>query len=93
MVKNPYAVALGKSGGSKKSEAKSKAARENGKLGGRPAKKQVVCLKVCLCYYESFNNACPVHANASALMADLEANPKLRSNHYEPKKNSIDVQQ
>jgi hypothetical protein len=34
MVKNPAAVALGKM----KSAAKSKAARENGKLGGRPRK-------------------------------------------------------
>ena len=33
-VKNPAAVALGKM----KSAAKSKAARENGKLGGRPRK-------------------------------------------------------
>lgn len=33
-MKNPAAVALGKM----KSEAKSKAARENGKLGGRPRK-------------------------------------------------------
>jgi hypothetical protein len=34
MNKNPAAVALGKM----KSAAKSKAARENGKLGGRPRK-------------------------------------------------------
>jgi len=34
MKKNPAAVALGKM----KSAAKSKAARENGKLGGRPRK-------------------------------------------------------
>jgi hypothetical protein len=34
LMKNPDAVALGKM----KSEAKSKAARENGKLGGRPRK-------------------------------------------------------
>ena len=34
MSKNPAAVALGKM----KSAAKSKAARENGKLGGRPRK-------------------------------------------------------
>ena len=33
-MKNPAAVALGKM----KSAAKSKAARENGKLGGRPRK-------------------------------------------------------
>jgi hypothetical protein len=38
--KNPAAVALGKRGGKVKSAAKSQAARENGKLGGRP-KKQV----------------------------------------------------
>jgi len=35
-MKNPAAVALGKLGGSKKSEAKTKTARENGKKGGRP---------------------------------------------------------
>ncbi len=31
MAKNPHAVALGRKGGSIKSEAKAKAARENGK--------------------------------------------------------------
>lgn len=36
--KNPAAVALGKRGGRVKSEAKSDAARENGKKGGRPKK-------------------------------------------------------
>lgn len=40
--KNPHAVALGrlggKVGGRVKSEAKTRAARENGKLGGRPLK-------------------------------------------------------
>ena len=34
--KNPHAVALGTLGGKKKSEAKTKAVRENGKKGGRP---------------------------------------------------------
>jgi len=38
MIKNPSAVALGKLGGSKLSEKKAKAARENGKKGGRPKK-------------------------------------------------------
>lgn len=37
-MKNPHAVALGKIGGSVKSEVKSKSSRENGKLGGRPKK-------------------------------------------------------
>jgi hypothetical protein len=36
--KNVHAVALGKLGGRVKSEAKTKAAQENGKLGGRPRK-------------------------------------------------------
>lgn len=36
--KNPHAQALGKLGGSKTSEAKKKAAQENGKKGGRPKK-------------------------------------------------------
>ena len=36
MTKNPAAVALGRLGGSAKSEAKAKAARLNGKKGGRP---------------------------------------------------------
>jgi hypothetical protein len=38
--KNPAAVALGKLGGKARSEAKAKAARENGKRGGRPRKTQ-----------------------------------------------------
>ena len=37
-MKNPHAVALGKLGGAAKSEGKAQAARENGKLGGRPKK-------------------------------------------------------
>jgi hypothetical protein len=37
-MKNPNAVALGKLGGKVKSNAKAKAARANGKLGGRPRK-------------------------------------------------------
>jgi hypothetical protein len=37
--KNPAAVALGKLGGRVRSDAKAKAARENGKKGGRPRKK------------------------------------------------------
>lgn len=36
--KNPHAVALGRLGGKKKSEAKAVAVRENGKKGGRPKK-------------------------------------------------------
>lgn len=36
--KNPHAVALGKLGGGKTSEAKRLAAIENGKRGGRPRK-------------------------------------------------------
>lgn len=40
MSKNPAAVALGKLGGSKTSEAKKRAARENGKKGGAPKKTQ-----------------------------------------------------
>ena len=35
-TKNPAAVALGKLGGSRKSERKAAASRENGKRGGRP---------------------------------------------------------
>lgn len=38
--KNPAAVALGKLGGSKKSEKKTAACRANGKLGGRPKKEK-----------------------------------------------------
>lgn len=38
MGKNPHAVALGRKGGQTTSTAKSKAARENGKKGGRPKK-------------------------------------------------------
>ena len=40
--KNAAAVALGRLGGSKKSAAKSEAAKANGKKGGRPKKKIVV---------------------------------------------------
>jgi len=36
MKKNPHAVAMGKKGGKSTSEAKKKAAQENGKKGGRP---------------------------------------------------------
>ena len=36
--KNPNAVALGKLGGKRKSDAKTEAARKNGKKGGRPRK-------------------------------------------------------
>lgn len=36
---NPHAVALGALGGQKRSEAKTVAARENGKKGGRPKRK------------------------------------------------------
>lgn len=35
-MKNPHAVALGRLGGSVKSEAKARASRENGRLGGDP---------------------------------------------------------
>lgn len=37
-MKNPAAVALGRLGGKQTSEAKRRAVRENGKLGGRPKK-------------------------------------------------------
>lgn len=40
--KNPHAVALGSIGGRSKSPAKVAAAKENGKLGGRPPKTQPV---------------------------------------------------
>ncbi len=40
MTKNPAAVALGKLGGAVTSEAKAKAARENGKKGGAPKGKR-----------------------------------------------------
>jgi len=36
--KNPAAVALGRLGGRPKTAAKARAARENGKKGGRPRK-------------------------------------------------------
>ena len=36
--KNPYAVALGKLGGSKNSAAQNAARARNGRLGGRPRK-------------------------------------------------------
>lgn len=36
--KNPHAVALGKLGGKKSTEAKKQAARANGQKGGRPRK-------------------------------------------------------
>lgn len=36
--KNPHAVALGRLGGKKKSQAKADAVRANGKKGGRPKK-------------------------------------------------------
>jgi hypothetical protein len=38
--KNPHAVALGRIGGSSKSNAKKQSSRENGKKGGRPKKKE-----------------------------------------------------
>ena len=38
---NKHAVILGRLGGQSKSEAKRKASRENGKLGGRPKKKKI----------------------------------------------------
>ena len=37
-MKNPNAIALGRLGGKKTSEAKAAAARANGKKGGRPPK-------------------------------------------------------
>jgi len=37
-MKNPAAVALGKLGGSRKSDKKAAASRRNGKKGGRPKK-------------------------------------------------------
>ena len=37
-MKNPAAIALGRLGGKSTSEAKRRAVRENGKLGGRPKK-------------------------------------------------------
>ncbi len=37
-MKNRHAVALGKKGGSVKSERKAKSSAENGKKGGRPKK-------------------------------------------------------
>jgi len=40
MPKNPAAVELGRLGGKATSEAKRKAARKNGKKGGRPKKKR-----------------------------------------------------
>jgi hypothetical protein len=40
MKKNPHAVALGRKGGQAKSAAKTRAVRENAKLGGRPPKKK-----------------------------------------------------
>lgn len=41
-MKNPHAVALGRLGGSVKSNRKKKAARENGKKGGRPMKTKTI---------------------------------------------------
>jgi hypothetical protein len=38
VTKNRNAVALGRRGGKVKSKAKTRAVRENGKLGGRPRK-------------------------------------------------------
>ena len=38
--KNPAAVSLGRLGGKQSSEAKTKAARRNGKKGGRPPLKK-----------------------------------------------------
>lgn len=38
--KNPAAQTLGRLGGKVKSKAKAKAARDNGKLGGRPKRKK-----------------------------------------------------
>jgi hypothetical protein len=40
MAKNAAAVALGRRGGKVSSDAKTAAARENGKKGGRPRKPQ-----------------------------------------------------
>lgn len=40
MKKNPHAVALGKLGGKAKSRKKTRAVRQNGKLGGRPRKEK-----------------------------------------------------
>lgn len=42
MTKNPAAVALGRLGGSVKSEAKTIAARANGKKGGRPKEEKTM---------------------------------------------------
>lgn len=41
MAKNQAAVQLGRKGGKATSEAKARAARENGKKGGRPKKIEV----------------------------------------------------
>jgi hypothetical protein len=43
--KNRHAVALGRKGGKVTSEAKTAAARENGKRGGRPVKQTTSSLK------------------------------------------------
>lgn len=55
-MKNPHAQALGKLGGKVKSEKKTAAVRENGKLGGRPPK--------CTC--DNPKLKCPIHDTAFA---------------------------
>lgn len=43
--KNPHAVELGRLGGKSKSKAKAKAARENGKKGGKPKNNEKITTK------------------------------------------------
>lgn len=67
MQKNPHAVALGKLGGSKSTEAKKEAARANGRKGGRPKKCiKVGCNNVATTTFKKIKNNCygePVCAN------------------------------
>ena len=41
MSKNPHAIALGRKGGKATTPAKRRAARENGKKGGRPKQERL----------------------------------------------------
>ena len=68
-MKNPAAVALGKM----KSAAKSKAARENGKLGGRPRKPKRVARRA-----NAGAEPCATNQHPTA-KAELPAIPRIGS--------------
>lgn len=69
-MKNKAAVSLGRLGGKVKSEAKTKAVRENGKKGGRP--KQCVCLQNQWGLHDRMNCGCELHCDPKNPISEAE---------------------